>query len=186
MLYSIKGKVTDFDKKYVIIEANNIGYEIMVSDIRDFKLGDDVFLYLYHVIKQDDEYLVGFKDLDQKNAFKLLLNVQGIGPKSAMSILANVTLDELLTAISNNNLEFIESIPGISDRTASQILLDLKQYIAKSNKENNELYKEIKSILKGFNYKVKDIDRVLPKIYIPNGSREQIVKEALRRLSPNV
>ena len=185
MLYSIRGKIVDFDKKSIIVEVNDIGYEILVSNVDDYMKGEFRFFYLHHVIKQDDEYLVGFRSLDEKNAFKLLLNVQGIGPKSALAILANVTYDELMKAISNNDIEFIESIPGVSDRVASQILLDLKQYIARNNKENSVLYKEVKEILKSFKFKVKDIEKVLLKIYMPNASRDDIVKEALRRLKAN-
>lgn len=185
MLYSIKGKVTSVDKRTIIIETNGIGYEILVSDGNNYMKEEFIHLYLHHVIKEDDEYLVGFRSLEEKSAFKLLLNVQGIGPKSALAILANVTYDELLTAISNNDLEFVEAIPGVSDRVASQIMLDLKQYIARNNKENSVMFKEVKQILKGFGFKVADIEKVLLKIYMPNAGRDEIVKEALRRLKFN-
>ena len=89
MYYSIKGKVTNLGKRFVIVEANSIGYEIIVSKPANYQVGENIFLYLYHVIKQDDEYLVGFDSKDEEEAFKLLLNVQGIGPKSAMQILSN-------------------------------------------------------------------------------------------------
>lgn len=183
MYYSIRGKVIQVDSKFLVVESSGIGYELLVSKPSSFLIGQDVFLYLHHEIKEDDEFLVAFRTLEEKSAFKLLLHVNGIGPKSALTILSNVNYDNLLSAISNNDMEFIEQIPGISSRVASQIVLDLKEFIAKSNRENVTQYKEVKEALKSLKFKVKDIDRVLPTIYIPNGTNQDILKEALRRLN---
>lgn len=183
MYYSIRGKIQAVEPKFLVIETNGIGYEILVSKPESFNVGDDVFLYLYHHIREDDEYLAGFLDNDEKNAFKLLLHVNGIGPKSALQILSKITYKELLTAISNNDLETIEHIPGISSRIASQIFLDLRDFISKTNKENVSRYKEVKEALKKLKYKASEIDKVLPSIYIVDGTKEDIFKEALRRLS---
>ena len=182
MLYSIKGKVTFISKRFVVVETGGIGYEILVSKPENYVLGEDVFLYLHHHLKEDNEYLAGFKDKDEQSAFNLLLNVNGIGPKSALTILSNCTYEELLFAISNQDVDFIRSIPGINERAANQILLDLKGFIAKSNKENSKQYQEAKEALKALKWKVKDIDRVLSQIYIPNGSTQDIILEASRRL----
>ena len=182
MLFSIRGKVIQIEQKFLVVEANSIGYEILVSNSEKYKLNEEVFLYLHHEIKEDNEYLVGFNDLPEKNAFNLLLHVSGIGPKSALTILSKVNPDELLTAISNDDFEFINSIPGISARIASQMLLDLKDYITKSNRENFSRFKDIKSILKSFKFKSKEIDDVLLNIYIPNATDQDILKEALKRL----
>lgn len=182
MLFSIRGKVIQVEPKFLVVETNSIGYEILVSKSEQFEINEEVFLYLHHEIKEDDEYLVGFKDLSEKNAFKLLLHVNGIGPKSALTILSNVNPDELLVAISNDDFEFINSIPGISARTASQMLLDLKEFITKSNRDNFSKFKEIKAALKSLKFKSKEIDDVLINIYIPNATDQDILKEALKRL----
>lgn len=183
MYYSIRGKVTALETKFLVVETSSgIGYEILVAKPESFLVGEDVFLYLHHEIKEDDEYLAGFRDLQEKDAFKLLLHVNGVGPKSALSILAKTDYNSLMCAISNNDTEFIESIPGISSRVASQIILDMKDFIAKSNRENIAQYKEVKEALKALKFKVKEIDKVLPTIYISNGTTQDIIKEALRRL----
>lgn len=183
MYCSIRGKVQEIDPKFLVIETNEIGYEILVSKPERFEVNQEVFLYLYHHIKEDCEYLVGFLDQEEKDAFKLLLHVNGIGPKSALQILNNITYKELLVAISNNDLEAIEHLPGISSKTASQIFLDLRDFISKTNRENAALYKEVKEALKKLKYKVAEIDKVLPHIYVVDGTKEDIFKEALRRLS---
>ena len=182
MLYSIKGKVIFIDKRFVVVETAGIGYEILVSKPENYVLGEDVFLYLHHHLKEDNEYLAGFKDQNEQSAFNLLLNVNGIGPKSALTILSNCTYNELLFAISNQDADFIKNIPGIGERAANQILLDLKGYIAKSNKENTKQYSEAKQALKALKWKAKDIDRVLSQIYMPNATTQDIILEASRRL----
>lgn len=185
MLYSIKGNVVDKINKNIVVSTTDFDYEVMVANPDDFELQEKIYLYLYHVIREDANYLVGFKSKDEKDAFKLLLNVQGIGPKSAITILGNVNYPDLLVAISNNDLDFVKSIPGVSERVANQILLDLSNFIVRQSHENSELYKEVKDALKALKFKVKDIDKVLPHIYIPNASRDTLLKEALRRLGRN-
>ena len=182
MLYSIKGKVSFIDRKFIVVETGGIGYEILVAHPESFVVGEEIFLYLHHHIKEDNEYLAGFKDKDEQSAFNLLLNVNGVGPKSALAILSNCTYPELLVAISNQDVDFIKNIPGIGERAANQILLDLKGFIAKSNRENTKQYSEAKEALKALKWKVKDIDRVLSQIYIPNGTTQDIILEASRRL----
>ena len=185
MLYSIKGKITEVLKKMVIVATDDFEFEVYVSKPDEFLVNEYIYLYLYHVIKEDDEYLVGFRTLDEKKAFRLLLAVQGIGPKSALAILQNASYDNLLLAISNNDLDYLKSIPGVGERAAYQIMIDLKEYIARINKDDKELYKEVKEALKSFKFKVSEIDKVLPKIYIPNATKDALLKEALRRLGNN-
>ena len=97
-------------------------------------------------------------------------------------ILSKISYSQLLTAISNNNFELIEALPGISSHMASQIFLDLKEHISKNVKTNVTQYKEVKDALKALGFKSKEIDKVLPGIYIANGSTQDVITEALRRL----
>ena len=182
MLSSIRGTVIEILKRSIIIENNGLGYQVLVAQPKSFSINQEVFLYLYHHKREDDEFLVGLDTKEERSGFKLLLNVNGIGPKTALSILSKISYSELLTAISNNDLDRIESLPGISSHMASQIFLDLKEHIAKNVKANAEQYKEVKEALKALKFKAKDIDKVLPGIYSVNATTEQIIKEALRRL----
>lgn len=183
MYYSLRGKVVHIDHKYLVIESCGVGYQVFVSKPKSFLLGEETFLYVHHHIKEDDEYLAGFTSLDEKNVFHLLLHVNGIGPKSALFILSKANANQLLTAISNNDFEFIQNIEGITPRVASQIMFDLKDYIARNNKEDITQFKEVRLALKSLGFKLKEIDPVLLSIYIPNASKDMILKEALKRLN---
>ena len=182
MLSSIRGHVVEINSKSLVVENQGLGYEILVADPKSFSINQDVFLYLYHHIREDGEFLVGLTSKEERSAFRLLLNVNGIGPKTALTILSKITYSQLLTAISNNDLEVIESLPGISSHMASQIFLDLREHISKKVKSNTTEYRKVKDALLALKFKAKEIDKVLPGIYIANGTTEQILKEALRRL----
>ena len=183
MFYSIKGEVSFIDQRFIVVETYGVGYEILVSNPKNYQLGEKVSLFLHHEIKQDDEYLAGFKDKKEVYAFRQLLNVNGIGPKSALNILSNISYDQLLIAISNNDLDFIKNIPGIGEKAANQILLDLKGYIAKENKGNIEQFNEVKQALKSLKFPARQIDKILLEIYMPGASTQEVFKEALRRLN---
>ena len=182
MFNSIRGTVVEIGHRTLTVENHGLGYEVFVTDPKSFNLNQDVFLYLHHHKREDGEYLVGLNSKEERSGFRLLLNVNGVGPKTALSILSKISYAQLLTAISNNNLELIESLPGISSHMASQIFLDLKEHIARNVKTNVVQYKEVKEALKNIGFKSKEIDKVLPGIYIANGSTQEIVREALRRL----
>lgn len=183
MLYSIKGKILLVEEKFLVVENCGLGYKITVPNPSKFSVNEDVFLYLYHDITENGERLVGFTSKEEMDTFKLLIHVSHIGPVIATSILSNVTYNDLFVAISNDDFDFIKSIPGVNAKLASQILLDLKGYISRENKKNTDRYHQIKAALKAFKFKSKEIDEVLPGIYIPNGTDQEILKEALRRLN---
>lgn len=182
MYYSIRGKVSKIESKFLVIENCGIGYEVFVAKPDNYIEGSFVSLFIYHHIKEDSEFLVGFNDLKEKEAFKMLLHVNGIGPKGALTILSTMSINQLLLAISENNSELIENVSGISSKIASQIILDLKCYISKFNIENNKYYSEVREALKRLKFKVKEIDKVLPYVYTSSGTKEDMLKEALRRL----
>ena len=182
MLSSIRGKVIEISFRSLIIENQGLGYEVLVADPKSYHLNQDVFLYLYHHIHEDNQFLVGLTSKEERSGFRLLQNVNGIGPKTALNILSKISYSQLLTAISNNNIELIEALPGISSHMASQIFLDLKEHIARNSKNNVVQYKEVKEGLKALGYKSKEIDKVLPGIYVASGTTEQVIAEALRRL----
>ena len=182
MLSSIRGQIIEIGSRFLVIENQGLGYKVLVADVSQFSINQEIFLYLYHYKREDAEYLVGLTSKEERSAFRLLINVNGIGPKTALGILSKISYGQLLTAISNNDLELIESLPGISSHMASQIFLDLKEHISKNVRANEVQYKEVKEALKQLKFKAKEIDKVLPGIYIANGTTEQILSEALRRL----
>lgn len=188
MIYSLKGQIVEVTKDTVAIETSNVAYEVYVSRPFEFALDQEVKLYTYEVIGQDDHYLVGFTTKVEKEAFSSLLQVKGIGPKTAITALSKTTPDELFLAIESSNTSYLKKLPGIGPKAASQIILDLKGKLAmdeggkKKTPANPELHDEVRAALKSLGFKVKDIDAALSSINEPNPDRDTLLRLALRKL----
>lgn len=181
MYYSLKGKIIEITRNSVVIDVHDVCYEVLVAHPNAFTLNEEVVVYTHYVIREDEQYLVGFKTLDEKKAFMALINVKGIGPKTALNALSGTTTEELFNAIAANNITFLKKLPGIGAKAASQIILDLKGQLT-SSKADVHQYEQVRAALKGLGFKVKEIEDALARINIPNGTNEMILKEALRRL----
>ena len=183
MYFSFKGKIIYREKDYVVIEVNNIGYQVYVSHIDDFSVGSDAIIYLYNVVREDEQYLAGFSSVDEKKAFESLISVKGIGPRTALNALSKTNSSDLVNAIASNNIAYLKKLPGIGAKAAAQIILDLKGQLTESDQKGNpKQYEEVRSALKNLGFKVKIIDDVLSQINIVNGTNEEIMREALKRL----
>lgn len=181
MYFSLKGKITHILDGKVVIDVHDVSYEVLVAHDQDFTLNEETTLYTHYVIREDEQYLVGFKSLDEKKAFMSLINVKGIGPKTAINALSATTANELFTAISANNVTFLKKLPGIGSKAASQIILDLKGQLTTSKADIHQ-YEQVRAALKSLGFKVKEIEDALARVSIPNGTNEEILKEALRKL----
>lgn len=125
----MKGELVEILEDRVVIEVNNIGYNIYIptSMIDNFtKTGQTVKIYTYLYIKEDLMKLYGFLTKDDLNIFKLLLGVNGIGPKGALAILAVMTPDDLRFAVLGEDEKAIAKAPGIGSKTAKRLILELK------------------------------------------------------------
>lgn len=184
MIYSLSGKIIDIEKDKVAISLGNIAYELFVSRPNDFSLGEEATLFTYEVLTQDDHYLVGFASKLEKEAFGSLIQVKGIGPKTAIAALAATNPDDLFLAIQANNTSYLKKLPGIGPKAAAQIILDLKGKLVEADSKGNPTqYDEVREALKNLGYKVKEIDSVLSSISEPNADNQTILRLALRKLA---
>ncbi len=181
MYFSFKGLIIHHGDDYIVIEVNNVGYQIFVPHISDFPLNKETIIYLYNVIREDEQYLVGFSSLEEKQAFISLISVKGIGPKTALNALAETDAKTLFDAIASSNITFLKKLPGIGAKAAAQIILDLKGKLNDVEVNINQ-YAEVREALKSIGFKTKQIDDVLMRINIPNATNEQILKESLKLL----
>ena len=184
MYYSIKGVVTNIFKNYIIVETNNIEYKILVSKSNYYTLNEECKIYTEFIVREDEQFLVGFKTLEEKKMYLLLNTVKGIGVKIALNILANTSLEELEMAIRSNNLDYLKNIPGVGYRFAEQILLDLKSRFKNTiKKENNSQYVTVKAALKKLGFKVKEIEEAFSKITNLNLDNNELLKQALNNIN---
>jgi len=141
MFEYIKGTLKHIYPGYVVLETNGIGYKILMANPFRYseKLHSEDTIYLYHDVKQDAMNLFGFVTLQEKNLFLKLINVSGIGPKSALAILANEDHQGFVQAIEDNNTTFLTKFPGVGKKTAAQIVLDLKGKLSEFDVSDTEI-----------------------------------------------
>jgi len=123
----IKGYVTRVTPEYVVLEQSGIGWQVMTPNPFAFHITDEVqqvFTYLH--VREDTQLLIGFKTLEQRELFRKLITVSGIGPKGALAILANGLPSQVVSAIEREDEGFLVQFPGVGKKTARQMILDLK------------------------------------------------------------
>lgn len=132
MIAYIKGEVAWIEEERIVLESGNIGYNIMMPassfDTQDL-VGKEVKIYTHLNVREDVMQLYGFLNLDELKTFRLLLGVNGIGPKAALGILSGLTTDELRFAVLSDDVKTISKAPGIGKKTAQKLILELKDKI---------------------------------------------------------
>jgi len=176
----LKGNIVKQFANYIVLDVNGIGYKIYTSNPYAFKELDNIKVYIYTHIREDENTLYGFKTEDERDLFLRLIDVKGLGPKMGISILASCSLTGLVDAIDRENVLYLKKVPKVGEKLARQIILDLKGKLA-SIEESNDNSNELVLALEALGYKTADIKAVVPKIDNTLNIEVQI-KEALKLL----
>lgn len=202
MFAYIKGNLEVKTNGYVVIDVNGIGYKIFMSETAINKLGqigEIVKIHTYVRVREDDISVFGFNTNEELRMFELLLSVSGIGAKSALVILSNVSVSSFALAIINNDVNLLKKLPGIGPKTAQRVILELKDKLKKENEivanEDREVSDTIKAAiiddekiaeataaLKVLGYTGKEIEKALEKVDA-NLSVEDIIRKGLLNLA---
>ncbi|MED3562173.1 Holliday junction branch migration protein RuvA [Bacillus xiapuensis] len=202
MFEFIKGTVEFVGPEYIVIENGGIGYQISTPNpfIYSGKMDTMVTVYTYHYVREDMMALYGFTTREEKRLFTKLLNVSGIGPKGALAILASGEVQQVVSAIENEDEGFLVKFPGVGKKTARQMILDLKgklqdivpdyfpnlfnadQFAAKQMQQANTALEEAILALKALGYSEKEIKKISPELQKETLSTDQYIKKALQRL----
>ena len=178
----MNGKITEIDSTYIVLEVGGIGYLINVANPYSYTEGENTKVYIYQHIREDENTLYGFHNLEEKKFFLKLIDVKGLGCKMALPILASGSINGVIDAIERENVLYLKKFPKIGDKVAKQIILDLKGKLSTS-KESVVVdnFDELIEVLQGLGYKLPDIKKILPSIHSELTIEEQI-KEALKLL----
>jgi len=140
MIGSLKGKIIQKKTNHLILETNGIGFSVGIPLSTYEKLsGDDVFLYIYTLMKENQLKLYGFYTIEEKDFFEELLKLNGIGPSIALAVLSGLSISEIIDAVEKSNINVFIRIPGIGKSKAEKILFELsrkKDKLRKTNKVN--------------------------------------------------
>jgi Holliday junction DNA helicase RuvA len=193
MITHIRGKLVEKNPTFAVIETNGVGYWLNISLNTYSQLPDNEFVMLYtHLsIKEDAHTLYGFINKTEREIFRLLISVSGVGPSIARTMLSSMTTDEIQQAIASNNVSVIQSVKGIGVKTAQRVLVDLRDKISKTYaidevyvSQSNTIKNQALSALEVLGFNKKQVEKVVDKILLEdkNLSVEVLIKNALKNL----
>ncbi len=122
----IKGEIARITPEYIVIDRDGLGFQILTPNPFRFQVGQHELVYTYLQVREDLQQLIGFKTLSERELFRKLIQVTGIGPKGALAILASGQPEQVIGAIEREDDAFLVKFPGVGKKTARQIILDLK------------------------------------------------------------
>ena len=133
MFGSLRGKVLRIDGVTVLIEVNGVGYEVEmpVTSLAKISVNEEEFIYVHHVVREDDELLYGFCDLSDRTLFRELIKVNGVGPKLALAVLSSFNAHDFIAAVTSGRTSALTQVPGIGKKTAERLMVELKDRLDK-------------------------------------------------------
>ncbi len=195
MIYHIEGKLVEKTPTYAVIDASGVGYIMQISLNTFSKIGDTEKCKLYTeqlYVRDDIPRFFGFADIPERNLFRQLVSVSGVGGTSALLMLSSLSAAEIQNAIVTGNVALLKSVKGIGEKTAQRIIVDLKDKMGKGDltseffiPSNNTLKDEALSALVMLGFNKQGAEKVLEKIIRTEGTGqtvEQLIKAALKNL----
>lgn len=195
----IKGQVVRISPEYIVVDQNGIGWQIMTPNPYSFRVSNEsVLIYTHLHVREDIQQLLGFKDMEQRELFRKLILVSGIGPKGALAILASGVPAQVIGAIEREDEAFLTQFPGVGKKTARQMILDLKGKLhmllddtEHSNQldgeglfasEHNHDLEEAMLALTALGYSERELNKIKPKLEDERADTETYMKRALKLL----
>jgi len=192
MVSFLRGKILNKGQGYIIVEVNNIGYQVFVNPIMfaDFDVGQAVEIYTHQYVREDALDLYGFKSLEELEMFELLLSISGIGPKSALGVLSVASVADIKESISRGDSSLLTKVSGIGRKTAERVVLELREKISETTDNRQQ------AIGQGGSARGDEIDALMALGYSMQQARDALrgvdaeikdsgerIKAALKRLS---
>ncbi|HGD3184888.1 TPA: Holliday junction branch migration protein RuvA [Streptococcus agalactiae] len=190
----IKGKLSKITAKFIVVETAGLGYMIYVANPYSFSgyVNQEVTIYLHQVIRDDAHLLFGFHTENEKEIFLNLISVSGIGPTTALAIIAVDDNEGLVSAIDNSDIKYLTKFPKIGKKTAQQMILDLSGNFVeasgesatsrKVSSEQNSNLEEAMEALLALGYKATELKKVKAFFEGTNETVEQYIKSSLKML----
>ncbi len=193
MFEYIEGSLVDKNPVYCVVDVGGVGYSIQISltTFSHLQTGARVKLYIHQVIREDANILFGFYNQRERETFRLLISVSGIGANTARMMLSSISPDDLENAIISGNAALLQSIKGIGAKTAQRVIIDLRDKIGKEKAtgeifpvRDNRIKEEALSALVILGFNKGEADKVISKILLAekNLPLEDLIKRALKQM----
>lgn len=191
MIAHLNGKLIEKNPTHCIIECNGVGYFVKISLNTFTQIGsvDKVMLYTEFVVREDAQLLYGFAQKEEREMFKQLVSVSGIGPNTGILMLSAMAPEEIATAIVTEDVNTIKSVKGIGLKTAQRVIVDLKDKMGKIEFSDNNMFAqgntnkiEALTALVSLGFDKKSAEKAIAKVVEPEDTVEDLIKKSLKIL----
>ena len=195
MIGHLKGQIISKNPPEIVMEVGGIGYELLCPMSTFYELGnpnDEILLFTHLSIKEDSHTLFGFRSKDEKNIFRELIRVNGVGPKVALAILSHLSVTSLIECIAIEDSDLLAKTPGIGKKTALKLIVELQDRLSKVElvsspsgtngfrQNSNPNAKQAIEALQSLGFKTKEANKMVSKIEDKNLTTEQLIRLALQ------
>ena len=183
MIAFVNGVVRIIRSDRVVLDVHGVGYEVYLANALSQKMGDELFLYTYQHVREDAILLFGFLKEEDYEVFMRLINVKGIGPKTAQTMLSVCSGKEMIEAIENDDIKKLKSLPGIGAKTAGQIVLDLKRkFVSLETSDgatSNPVWGQVQDALLSLGYKTNQLTKIKKELENTELGEDEMLRQAL-------
>ena len=167
----------------VVLDVHGVGYEVYLANALSQKMNEELFLYTYQHVREDAILLFGFIKEEDYEVFMRLINVKGIGPKTAQTMLSVCSGKEMIEAIENDDIKRLKSLPGIGAKTAGQIVLDLKgKFVSLETSDSpvsNPVWTQVQDALLSLGYKTNQLTKIKKEFENTELGEDEMLRQAL-------
>jgi len=201
MIGHLKGKIIAKHPPELILDVNGVGYELQASMNTFYQLpelGEEVTLHTHLVVREDAQLLYGFYELRERTLFRMLIKVNGVGPKMALTILSSADPDAFVQCVANNDVSSLVRLPGVGKKTAERLIIEMKDRLADWNENSSTVAlpnnphsvisvvddpsRDAVSALIALGYKPQEASRAVSKVSAEGLTSEELIRLALKGL----
>lgn len=183
MIAFVNGIVKIIRNDRVVLDVHGVGYEVYLANALSQKMNEELFLYTYQHVREDAILLFGFIKEEDYEVFMRLINVKGIGPKTAQTMLSVCSGKEMIEAIENDDIKRLKSLPGIGAKTAGQIVLDLKgKFVSLETSDSpvsNPIWTQVQDALLSLGYKINQLTKIKKEFENTELGEDEMLRQAL-------
>lgn len=183
MIAFVNGIVKIIRNDRVVLDVHGVGYEVYLANALSQKMNEELFLYTYQHVREDAILLFGFIKEEDYEVFMRLINVKGIGPKTAQTMLSVCSGKEMIEAIENDDIKRLKSLPGIGAKTAGQIVLDLKgKFVSLETSDSpvsNPVWTQVQDALLSLGYKTNQLTKIKKEFGNTELGEDEMLRQAL-------
>lgn len=183
MIAFVNGIVKIIRNDRVVLDVHGVGYEVYLTNALSQKMNEELFLYTYQHVREDAILLFGFIKEEDYEVFMRLINVKGIGPKTAQTMLSVCSGKEMIEAIENDDIKRLKSLPGIGAKTAGQIVLDLKgKFVSLETSDSpvsNPVWTQVQDALLSLGYKTNQLTKIKKEFENTELGEDEMLRQAL-------